>query len=69
MLLHIIAFMHNDGVPEMMFQSAFEYAAKIRNARISKSRYAWFWPVRIEHSVRIPKYVQQNWLDNQDHRP
>ena len=69
-LLHIIAFMHNSGISETMFQKASKYASKLRDSEPShgeesdgeesESIYSL-----LSHIARLPEYVQ-GWTGVQD---
>ena len=63
-LLHIIAFMHNSGISETMFQRASEYASKLGNSEPKKGKESP-WSL-VSHIGRLPGYVQ-GWTSFQDH--
>ena len=59
-LLHIIAFMHNSGVSETMFQRASEYAYKLGESGTIND----IWSL-VSHIARLPEYVV-GWASFQD---
>ena len=56
-LLHIVAFMHNSGISETIFQRAADYASKLQDLGDSEH------PVEVSvcHIYRLPEYMQQGW--------
>lgn len=58
-LLHNIAFMHNNGVSEALFQKASEYALQLKNSRTEEDEIVTSLSVR--HVMRLPDYAQQVW--------
>ena len=63
-LLHILAFMHNGGISETMFQRASDYAVKLRDIKIHSDKHPLSLSVR--HVARLPEYAQQGWSSLQD---
>ena len=62
-LLHIIAFMHNSGISETMFQRASEYASKLEHSgTIDRKEDPWSLA---SHIARLPEYVQ-GWTGFED---
>ena len=57
-LLHIIAFMHNSGISETMFQRAADYATKIQDLGDPD------FDLSIGHISRLPEYMQHGWSNN-----
>ena len=62
-LLHVIAFMHNSGISETMFQKASEYASKLEKSGTINDKES-LWSL-VTHTVRLPNYVQ-GWTGVQD---
>ena len=62
-LLHIIAFMHNSGISETMFQRASEYASKLGSSKPSNGEESIY--ISVSHVTRLPKYVQE-WTGFED---
>ena len=62
-LLHVIAFMHNSGISETMFQRASEYASKLGNSKPNGGDES-LWSL-VSHIARLPKYVQ-GWTGFED---
>jgi tetratricopeptide (TPR) repeat protein len=63
-LLHILAFMHNSGISERMFQRASEYASELKDRGTSSNEEIFSLSVR--HVARLPEYAQQGWSSLQD---
>lgn len=61
--LHTLAFMHNNGISETMFQSASEYASKLKETGTSNDDEVLSLSVR--HVARLPEYAQ-GWSSLQD---
>ncbi len=61
-LLHIIAFMHNSGISETIFQRASNYASKLGNSKSKRGKDIWSL---VSHIAKLPKYVQR-WTSFQD---
>ena len=62
-LLHIIAFMHNSGISEMIFQRASNYASELRDSEPSEGKEGLL--LSASHTARLPEYVQ-GWTGVQD---
>ena len=62
-LLHIIAFMHNSGISETMFQRASEYASELGDFGTTDDKEN-MWSL-VSHIARLPEYVQ-GWASLQD---
>ena len=62
-LLHIIAFMHNSGISEMVFQRASNYASELRDSEPSEDKESLL--LSASHTARLPEYVQ-GWTGVQD---
>ena len=62
-LLHIIAFMHNSGISETIFERASDYASKLGDSEQSEGERARY--LSVSHIARLPKYVQ-DWASFQD---
>ena len=62
-LLHTIAFMHNSGISETMFQSASEYASELGDSETIDGKEN-MWSL-VSHIARLPEYVQ-GWASFQD---
>ena len=62
-LLHIIAFMHNSGISETMFQRASDYASELNGSEPSEGIESL--TLSVSHIARLPKYVQ-GWASFQD---
>ena len=62
-LLHIIAFMHNNGIAETIFQRASEYASKLGNLQPSAGETARY--LSVSHITRLPSYAQ-GWTGFED---
>ena len=58
-LLHILAFMHNSGTPETIFQRASEYASELKEMGTDNDEEPLSLSAR--HVVRLPDYAQQAW--------
>ena len=58
-LLHTLAFMHNSGISETMFQRASEYASELRDTGASNDEEVLSLSIR--HVARLPGYAQQEW--------
>lgn len=59
-LLHIVSFMHNNGISETMFQKAADYATKIQDlGNLEDST-----KMSVCHISRLPEYMQQGWSSN-----
>ena len=63
-LLHIIAFMHNSGISETMFQRASEYASKLGESGTLNDKKS-LWSLA-NHTARLLEYVQ-GWTGFRDH--
>jgi len=63
-LLHTLAFMHNSGISEIMFQRASEYASELRDTGTSNDEEVLSLSMR--HVARLPDYAQQEWSSLQD---
>ena len=63
--LHILAFMHNIGISETMFQKASEYACELKETGTSNDDKVLSLSVR--HVARLPEYFQQGRFSPQDH--
>ena len=59
-LLHIIAFMHNSGISETMFQRAADYVTELQDLGDSNHP----TNVSVCHIPRLPEYMQQGWSNN-----
>ena len=55
-LLHILAFMHNSGIPETMFQRAIEYASQLKDTDLHYKEEAL--SLFKSHVTRLPEYVK-----------
>ena len=62
--LHTLAFMHNSGISETMFQNASEYASKLKETGTSNDDEVLSLSVR--HVARLPEYAKQGWSSLQD---
>lgn len=62
-LLHIIAFMHNSGISETMFQRASAFASALRGSEPSEGKEGLL--LSASHTARLPEYVQ-GWTGVQD---
>ena len=62
-LLHIIAFMHNSGISETMFQRASDHASELRDSEPSDGEESIF--ISVSHIARLPEYVQ-GWASFED---
>ena len=62
-LLHTIAFMHNSGISETMFQRASEYASELGDSETIDDKEN-MWSL-VSHIARLPEYVQ-GWASFQD---
>lgn len=58
-LLHNLAFMHNNGISETIFQKASGYALELKNTGTGEDETAVSLSVR--HVIRLPDYAQQVW--------
>ena len=61
-LLHILAFLHSDGILETLFQRASEYATEVRTSDQTDDEKPFFLSMR--HLARLPAYVQREWSSN-----
>lgn len=57
--LHILAFMHNSGITETIFQRASEYASELKEMGNDNDEKPLSLSAR--HVVRLPEYAQQAW--------
>jgi Tfp pilus assembly protein PilF len=57
--LHTLAFMHNSGISEAIFERASEYALELRDTGTSNDEDVLSLSVR--HVARLPEYAQQRW--------
>ena len=55
-LLHILSFMHNNGVHETVFQKAYDYAYEIRNSEVSEEDELFI--LSRKYIGRLPEYAQ-----------
>ena len=62
--LHTLAFMHNSGISETMFQRASEYASKLRDTGTVNNEVL---SLSVRRVARLPEYAQQGWSSLQDH--
>ena len=62
-LLHIVAFMHNSGISETMFERASKYASELESSKPSDGEENIY--ISVSHITRLPKYVQ-GWASFQD---
>lgn len=60
-LLHTLAFMHNGGISETLFQRASDYAVELR---ITSTRDEGGVSMTARHIVRLPEYLQRGWSNN-----
>lgn len=61
---HTLAFMHNSGISEALFQRACEYASELRGTGTSDDEEVLSLTIR--HIARLPEYAQQGWSSLQD---
>ena len=64
-LLHVLAFFHNNGISEEIFQLAAEYAPETETKTIDISGDGVF-PLSVSHLARLPEYLQQPFFSRQD---
>ena len=62
-LLHIVAFMHNSGISETMFERASKFASELESSKPSDGEENIY--ISVSHVTRLPKYVQ-GWASFQD---
>ena len=62
--LHTLAFMHNSGISEALFQRASKYASELRDTGTSDDEEVLSLTIR--HVARLPEYAQQGWSSLQD---
>ena len=63
--LHTLAFMHNSGISEALFQRASKYASELRDTGTSSDDEEVL-SLTIRHVARLPEYAQQGWSSLQD---
>ncbi|KAL2044651.1 hypothetical protein N7G274_002425 [Stereocaulon virgatum] len=63
-LLHTLAFMHNNGISEKIFQRASEYASELKDSGINNDEEVL--ALSMHHITRLPSYAQQEWSSLQD---
>ena len=56
-LLHTLAFMHNNGISEIMFQRASQYASELKDSGINNDEEVL--ALSMHHITRLPDYAQQ----------
>lgn len=62
--LHTLAFMHNSGISEALFQRASKYASELRDTGTNDDEEVLSLTIR--HVARLPEYAQQGWSSLQD---
>ena len=62
-LLHLVAFMHNSGITETIFQRASQYASKLGTSKQKKGKGSR--SLSVSHIARLPNYVQ-GWTGFED---
>ncbi len=60
--LHTVAFMHNNGISETIFQMASEYTSELHDEGLSRHEMSLSLSVR--HVAMLPDYAQQGWSDH-----
>ena len=64
-LLHVLAFFHNNGISEEIFQLAAEYAPETETKTIDIYGDGMF-SLSVSHLARLPEYLQQPFFSRQD---
>ena len=62
-LLHLVAFMHNSGITETIFQRASQYASKLGTSKQKKGKGSR--SLSVSHIAKLPNYVQ-GWTGFED---
>ncbi len=61
--LHTVAFMHNNGISETIFQMASEYTSELHDE--APSRHEMDLSLSVRHVAMLPDYAQQGWSDHE----
>ena len=62
-LLHVLAFFHNNGITEEMFQLAADYASEVKDADTCDGDDV---SLSVSHLARVPEYLQRPFFTRQD---
>ncbi|KAL9074562.1 MAG: hypothetical protein Q9161_002154 [Pseudevernia consocians] len=64
--LHILAFMHNSGISETLFQRASDYGNELNNTTPTDDKSVFSLSQR--HIARLPEHIQRGWFSNRQDR-